>query len=261
MAGRCMRFAACAVLLLLAWTWGAAQDDLRAQYGAANLAAAQAVDQAMTLLPTDLHAALQAADAAAKADPACAAALYYRGLAEEGLGNIEESLTALQRGITLDTRGSAVGLDCALRLGSIYSRLKQFDDAHRWYTRAVLRDPGDTWHRQANAYAGLATMFAARGEYGSASVCAYLAAQADPEAADEQADRYAEKAVNSERARVLYTPHIPFTPAKRGGAATLTHLDIKTTDGPVYQVVADPAGRFVVAVAAEKPLLYTLKFR
>ena len=199
--------------LVIAFVFSAASAaDLREQYGTRSLDAAAHIEAAINLSrdkkPADADKEI---DLAIQADPTCAMSRYWKGIITGQLGDIDQSMEHYKKCISLrndDNRkiiASAEG-----NLGKTLGRLKRYDEAGYWLSRAIVEDEGNVSKEQAKAYHDLAVTLHFEGHDLSAGLTAKIGHDIDPvEIPSKMIDEYLNSPGAEEVARVLTLENDP----------------------------------------------------
>ena len=264
-----LRGGSCAawVVSLALCSAGVGQEDLRKRYGTRSLTAARRIAEALRQgSQRKLPEALRSIDAALRADPACEFALFQKALFLGDLGRVPEAIQAYRKCLALTEDGrkpaTSVTINAAVNLGLTLCRLRRNDEAHLWFTQAVVRDPADRYKLRWKAYRNLGISLHSRGRYLSALVAVLLArgtnpARVPPKMVTDFAGRVGE---DEEVAQILYFRHEVPTPAPRPEAKALSPVSPgQEVPERVLALRADPSGRFVAAIVADSSWYYLLR--
>jgi S1-C subfamily serine protease/Tfp pilus assembly protein PilF len=258
-----IRSRALAVLFLILLTSGGrSQSDIRDQYGTKDLEAAQHIQRGIQLGQTRKHKeAIAAFDAALKLDKQCQMAYFQRALSQADLGNIEEAIEGYKTALSDTVRRSRnISAVAAVNLAITYAKLKEFDDAHLWFTRAILEDSENQFKQRGKAYRNLAIALSAQGKHLGAALAIALAYQdRAPNCDMRMVMQFFEKAEGEEVARLMHFGDKPTAPAKRDNPSRLDAVAIdKTITEPVTDLLTDPQGRYILALVKDAPHYYVI---
>jgi len=252
--------------LLLGPSRSFAQQDLRKRFGTRSLTAAKLIAEALGHERAKRPAeGIRALDAALRADPKCEFALYYKALLLGDLGRIPEAISTYERCLSLTKTGAkrptSVTIHSAINLGLIYCRLKKNAEANRWFTYAIVKDPRDLYKLRWKAYRNMGISLRAQGRHFSAVLAVLLARETNPTRAGVEMVREFLQAVqeDDEVAQVLWFDHETPRTAPREAAKDLTAADLGgEVSEQITALLADPRGRFVVALTASSPACYVI---
>jgi S1-C subfamily serine protease/Tfp pilus assembly protein PilF len=243
-----------AVILILvsALQMDAQQRDLRDQYSTKSLEAAQNISQAIQLSQAKKHKeALAAIDVAVKADPKCQIAYYWKGIILANLGDITESIEAYKMCLSDNvTRGPQLSASAAVNLGITFGKLKEYEDSAFWFTRAILEDSNNAARERGKAYRNLAITLRAQGKHLSAALALALAYQDKvPNVTPKMMRDFFATAEDQEVAHVLHFKEPAPKLDKRTQQTKLVPVSLATAvTEPIVEFLADPQGRYIVAV-------------
>jgi S1-C subfamily serine protease/Tfp pilus assembly protein PilF/DNA-binding beta-propeller fold protein YncE len=242
---------ACVVVLVVVGGASADERDLREQFGTNNSEAAKQIQQAIQLSQAKKKKeALAALEEALKLDKQCQMAYFQKALILNDLGDIEESFKAYKICLSDDVRRTAtLSATAAVNLAINNAKLKEYDEAGVWFTRAILEDYDNTVRQRGKAYRNLAIALREQDKHLAAALAIAFAFEDKAPNCDLRMVRdFFDKAENDEGARLLHFSEKSPTLAKRAQAAKLDAVDIdKTISEPVADLLPDPRGRYVVA--------------
>lgn len=234
------------MLALPAWT-----QDLRDQYSTQSLEAAKLIQQTIQLVqakkPRD---AVKAIDAAIKADPQCQMAHYWRGNALSDAGDIEAAMEAFQTALSDKVRRRPrMSAATAYNLALTNARLKEYDEACIWFTRAIMEDSTNQFKDRGKAYRNLGITLKNQNRPLSAAIAVAFAYEDNaPNTPYEMVRTFFNGVGNQEVARILHFREAPPKVEKREKKSNLLPIP---TDGNLTAAIdvllTDPEGRFVIA--------------
>jgi S1-C subfamily serine protease/Tfp pilus assembly protein PilF len=238
--------------------------DLRDQFGTRSLEAAQHLAKAIDLAQNKkLKEALEPVKAAIAADPRCQMAHFWHGNILLDLGDVEEAMTAYKKSLSDEVNPSAnVSANAAVNLAMTLAKLKQHDEANVWFTRAILEDPTNGAGQRGKAYRNLAINLRQQGKSLSAAVALALALQDKAPNTDMKMVRdFFDKAEEQEAAALLFFGDEAPKLEKRAQENKLAPVALE--GGPtvaIADVLADPGGRYAVALPANADHYFFIKF-
>jgi S1-C subfamily serine protease len=247
------RFWLSLVLFLAFLARGAAQQrDLRDQFGTTSLEAAKQIAQAIQLSNAKKHKDAQVAiEAALKADPRCQMAHYWRAIILGNLGEIPESMAAYKKCLSDDVRRSQnISANAAVNLAITYGKLDEFEESHRWFTRAIMEDFNNAARQRGKAYRNLGITLTRQGKHLAAAWSMYLAwKDGFPNVNEKMVLDAFEKGQDQEVASLLYFGGKSPKLEKRAQETKLAPVDLKT-DIPelIADIYTDPQGRYLIAL-------------
>src|SRR5215510_1241305 len=222
------------------------QRDLRDQYGSKSLEAAKLVHQASEYIHAKkAKPALEAAESAIKEEPTCQTAYFIKALALHDLGEVEKAIETykflLSDKVSPRPQISAQG---ANNLAITYAKLKEFDDANLWFTRAILEDPTNRFGQRGKAYRNLAITLRNQGKHMAAALSlAFALEDRAPNITPKMIRDYFDKAEGQEAASLMHFPDPLPKPGKRAQEAKLTPANLENGPAvPVTELLPDPQG-------------------
>ncbi len=244
------------VLFLVLLTAGVrAQGDIRDQFNTKNLEAAQHIQRGIQLAQSKKgKEAVAAFDAAIKLDKQCQMAHFQRALSQGDLGNIEEAIEGYKTTLSEDVRRTrSVSSTAAVNLAITYAKLKEFEDANLWFTRAILEDSDNRFKQRGKAYRNLAIALTSQGKHLAAAIAIAFALQdRAPNCDMRMVLQYFDKAEGEEVARLMHFPDKPAPFVKRDNPAKIDAVAIdKTITEPVTELLTDPRGRYILALVKD----------
>src|SRR4051794_33564665 len=209
------------------------QRDLRDVYATRSLEAAQLVARSDRLSQEGKpKEALAALDGAVKADPRCQIAHFFRALALREVGDVAESIEAYKTCLSdaVDRRPQ-VSANAANNLALTHGKLKEYDEACLWFTRAVLEDSANRYGQPGQADRNLANTLKNQGkDFAAAFAVAKAFGDKAPNTGLAMVRKYFEQAEADEAATLL---HFPVAAAKVGPRAQEAKLVPATVEGAV----------------------------
>jgi S1-C subfamily serine protease/Tfp pilus assembly protein PilF len=253
-----------ALALVLAATGPARSQerDLRELYGARTLEAAKLLQQAAQALDTSkFKDALRHADAAAKQEPNCQRAYFIKALASGRLGDVEGAIeaykTCLSDKVLPYPHFSAMA---ANNLAVTYGKLKEYEQANIWFTRAILEDYANRFKERGKAYRNLAITLRNQGRHMAAALAVMHAYEDKAANTDVKMVRdFLAKAEEDEGASMLHFPEPLPQLDKRTQETKLAPVSLD--GGPteaIADLLTDPQGRYVIALPVRAPHYYVL---
>jgi S1-C subfamily serine protease/Tfp pilus assembly protein PilF len=247
---RIVRMKAIVVLLVLAVPVSA--QDLRDRYTTQSLEAAKLIDQTIRLVEAKKsRQALKSIDEAIKADPKCQMAHYWRGIAAYDSGDVEASVEAYKKALSDDVvRNPNISANAATNLALTYARLKEYDDACLWFTRAILEDSGNKFKQRGKAYRNLGiTLRNLKKPFAAAVAVAYAYEDEAPNTNINMVREFFGAIGDEEVARILRfsDPVAKLTP--RAGKTNLSPATLEgdAVSEAITTLLSDPLGRYVIA--------------
>jgi serine protease Do len=246
------RLLLCVVLVFALVGRGAAQRDLRDQFGTKSLETARQLAEAIKLSQAKKYKeALTAVQAAVKADPRCQMAHFWHGLILANLGEIPESIAAYKKALSNSVaRSPKISAITAVNLAITLGKLEEYDESSLWFTRAILEDPGNANKQRGKAYRNLSITLTRQGQHLAAAFAMTMALKDKfPGVTEETVVKLFEKGDEQESASLLYFPAKVPALAKRTEKTTLSAVDLKADiDEPIFDILSDPEGRYLVAL-------------
>jgi S1-C subfamily serine protease/Tfp pilus assembly protein PilF len=248
--------------LCLVNTSFAQRQDPRDQFNTRSLEAAKHMAQAVELAQAKKNKeALAAAEAALNADPQCQMAHYWKSIILADLGEIPESIAALKKSLSDDVnRSTLISANAAVNLGITLSKVEEYEEASRWFTRAILEDHNNAVRQRGKAYRNLGISLQHQGKPLAAALAIALAHEDGAANVDMKMVRhFFENAKGYEVARLLSFDEPTPKVTKRSHETKLMPLQMEdNVPDSVSSLLADPHGRYVVAVAHQKANYYVL---
>ncbi len=240
----------------------AQRPDPRDQFNTRSLEAATQLAQAVRLSQAKQHqTALTAVEAALQADPQCQMAYYWQSIILADLGEIPRSIAALKKCLSDDVnRSPSVSASAAVNLGITLSKVEEYAEAHRWFTRAILEDHRNAFGQRGKAYRNLAITLQRLGKHLAAALAVAMAYQDRAPNVDLGMVRhFLANAKGQEVARLLSFDEPTSLVSPRQQATKLVPVPLAdNVPDLVTRLLADPRSRYVVAVAHAKPAYYVL---
>src|SRR5262249_53706443 len=149
-------------------------------------------------------------------------------------------------------RKPGISANAAVNLGLTLARLKKYDEANLWFTRAIVEDEGNAAGQRGKAYRNLGITLRNQDRHLAAAVAVAFAYQDKAPNVDLRMIRaFFENADKQEVARVLHFQEAPPKLAPRGRATDLTPAAAEGAfTEPVTELLPDPQGRYVLAWTA-----------
>lgn len=236
-------------------------QDQRKLYGTNNLEAAQAISQALNTLDTNTQDALKAIDHALVLDPNCAKAFDIKGKVMSRLGDMDASIKAYRKCVELDTANSEAGVDAALDMGILYTKLRKYDLANAWFGVAIFKDPEDHFKLAGKCYLNLSTSLEKQNDFASAGMAALIASKLNDTAVDENmiANDFSRCPEREETVRLLQFIKDTAQPNKRAQPTVLTPVVFNgNIPHEITDIYADTQGKYFIAIASQQKCYYII---
>lgn len=171
-----------------------------------------ALEKAIRLSEDKQHAAaLEQAEAAVRADPACNLARYWQGIILVNLGEVDKALDIFTEIVEAgrskeEGEASNIQVDTAINLGITLGKLGKTVESSYWLSQAVMMDLKDAHQLQWKAYRNMAVNSIQAGDAISATLQALKARELAPTRVDENTIRDLARAIKGEQTciNVLY---------------------------------------------------------
>jgi tetratricopeptide (TPR) repeat protein len=236
-------------------------QDIRQQFGTNNLEAAKQLAQAIELYKSKKPKEASVAVAAAiKADPKFQMAYFLKGNILSDLGEIPESMEAYKKSLSDDVvRSNRISAVAANNLAITLGKLKEYDESNVWFTRAILEDYNNSAGERGKAYRNLSVNLGQQGKNLAAGIAVALALQDKiPSANVKMMQNFFDKGQNQETACLLYFDDKVPTLKKRSRPTELSLVSTDDIPETITNLLADPQGRYLVALGNNAPHFYVL---
>jgi S1-C subfamily serine protease/tetratricopeptide (TPR) repeat protein len=246
--------------------FGQAKDP-RDGYGTRSLEAAKLIKSA-----NDLHGAGKlkdartAIDAAMKIDPADDFIYYVRGNILCDLGDVDLGIEDYKKAFELGrSHFTNITIDTAVNLGIVNGQLKRYNESSRWFSMAIVTDPLNTTKLTAKAYRNLAITLMQEEHFADAAIAAISGRQLAPETVEiglvRECFKRALEADDTEVFHGLFLQALPPAVVPRAAGPDLAKVTVTgdPLDQPIDQLLPDPQGRWIIAIAFGQPAFSLLK--
>ncbi|HYF49734.1 MAG TPA: trypsin-like peptidase domain-containing protein, partial [Planctomycetota bacterium] len=254
-----------ASLMLVSFSFFAAaqQQDPRDQYGTPSLEAARAFQNGLQLSEQkEFKAALASFKRAAEADKNFQLAHYWMALSHGDLGDIEAATESYKNVIRIgkETTITNVTVDAAVNLALVYARLEKESDASRWFTEAIMLDPGDLHKLHWKAYRNMSIGLDQQKKHLSAAMCVVLAYQKNPErVGEEMVAEFISRVKGDEVGQILhFFDELPQIPNRAGEAKIKALGAVEGIGEAVTDLQIDVPGNRVVAIVSGSNFYYVI---
>ncbi|MGB6043958.1 MAG: hypothetical protein WBF93_12435, partial [Pirellulales bacterium] len=253
----------CGAAIMWAVT-AAGEEDLRKRFGTATHAATQQLAIAVERdHQGNRKGALEAVEMALAVEPNSIFALRLKAQMLRDLGNVTEAIAVYRTAISADRRQEVAQRDATIlamqELGTLLSRLENYEEGNLWLSKAILSDPANTMNRQFISYRNMSMNWKAQQHGMSAFMTAAMARRLNHEAVTKDELRSLGAAVGShDMANLLYlgdeTPHVE---ARQHRELVREFVDTSMM-GKVLQILADPRGRYVIVLSQQEKFYHVV---
>ncbi len=238
-------------VLILSVAVPARAQDLRDQFGTQSLEAAKAIDQTIKLVQMKkAQEAVTVIEGAIKADPRSQMAHYWHAISLIDSGDVEGAMDAYKTALSDKVnRSQKLSASVAFNLAITNAKLKEFDEANIWFTRAIMEDPTNKFKERGKAYRNLAITLRNQNKPFSAAVAVSFAYEDNtPNTPIQMVQDFFSAVGKQETARILHFRDESPKLEKREKKASLANVALGGDIAlPIQTLLSDPAGRYVIA--------------